>query len=155
MSENGNKYKLIDILIVEDDNDHARLIVWALKSLGWLQNNIIHLNDGQKAINYMRKTGEYSNSNHKLPELILLDIKMPVKDGFEVLEDLKADSKFNKIPIVILSTTYEPSDIEKAMKLGVVAFIRKTATFEELKEKMDRMGNHWGLLERSETQCNS
>ena len=93
MSENGNKhnkYKLIDILIVEDDNDHARLIVWALKSLGWLQSNIIHLNDGQKALG-----------------------------------------------------------------LGVVAFIRKTATFEELKEKMDRMGNHWGLLERSETQYNS
>lgn len=137
--------KLVDnnvmapILIVEDEEDHARLITRSLRDSGNIANELIVLDNGEKAIEYMKK-GE------NLPLLILLDVKMPMKNGFEVLEELKSDKKLKKIPVVMLTTTSTSEDISRALELGANDYIVKPVHFAEFTEKVKKLGYYWGII---------
>jgi len=134
------------VLIVEDEEDHARIIIRALAENGKMMNEIIHLTNGEEAVNFLMKKDKYEDHNHQNPSLILLDIKMPMMNGFEVLAVLKSDENLRKIPVVILSTTSTSDDIDKAMSLGANDFIIKPVKFTEFIEKVSKLGFYWGLV---------
>jgi len=134
------------ILVVEDEEDHARLIIRALKDTGKMMNEIIHINNGVDALDFLMKRGKYANENHHTPALILLDVKMPMKNGFEVLAELKADEVLKKIPVVMLTTTSTSEDIDRAMSLGANDYIVKPITFLDFTEKVSKLGYYWGIV---------
>jgi CheY-like chemotaxis protein len=134
------------ILLVEDEEDHARLIMKGLKERGRLVNDIVWLKNGQDALDYIRKEGAYSEDTSPLPGLVLLDVKMPIKNGFEVLEELKVDNRYKHIPVVMLTTTSETADIQKAMNLGANDYIVKPVKFSEFTEKISSIGHYWVMI---------
>ncbi|MCF6212919.1 MAG: response regulator [Flavobacteriaceae bacterium] len=134
------------ILMVEDDEDHARLIKKALKKSGKIINEICHAKNGQEALDFLKKEGLFKNSKYLRPILILLDIKMPIKNGFEVLKEIKIDKKLKKIPVVILTTTATDEDIAKALRLGANDYIVKPIEFNDFTEKVRKLGCYWGLI---------
>ena len=95
------------ILLAEDDAGHASLVKRNLKRAG-IVNNIIHVEDGQETLDYLRCQGKYAGRTQNGPLLLLLDIKMPRVDGVEVLKQLKAEEKTARIPVIMLTTTDDP-----------------------------------------------
>ncbi len=134
------------ILIAEDEDDHARIISRSLKESAAIANEIIRVVNGQEAINYLKKEGKYKNLNHSLPILVLLDVKMPLKDGFEVLQEIKEDEKLKNIPVVMLTTTSTRDDLEKALKLGANDYIVKPLKLKDFMNKVSKLGCYWGLV---------
>lgn len=134
------------ILVVEDEEDHARLIIKSLEETGNVLNKIIHIENGQLAIDYLKKINAYETNTDELPGLILLDVKMPMKNGFEVLEEIKTDETLKKIPVVMLTTTSTSEDIEKALKLGANDYIVKPIKFNDFTNKVSKLGYYWGMI---------
>lgn len=137
---------LAPILIVEDEEDHARLINRSLSESGNLANELIHVENGEEAINFLRKKEKYRDDPSALPILILLDVKMPMMNGFEVLEELKKDDLLSAIPVVMLTTTSTSEDINKALSLGANDYIIKPVNFSDFTEKVKKLGVYWGIV---------
>jgi two-component system response regulator len=132
----------VDILLVEDNQEDAELTIRALKKQR-LANNLIHLQDGEEALNYL------FSSEHNLPKLVLLDLKMPKVDGIEVLRRLKSDELRKVIPVVLLTSSKEERDIVESYKLGVNAYIVKPVEFEKLVSAVSDIGLFWLILNQS------
>jgi len=148
---NVNILKHLDvILLVEDEEDHARLIMNSLKREGKLLNEIIWVKNGVEALEYMDKSMKSEQADKEKPRLILLDIKLPLKDGFEVLKILKTDETYRKIPVVMLTTTSNSDDVKKALSLGANDYIVKPVKFSDFVEKVSKLGNYWILTSDAE-----
>ena len=143
------KKSLSAILLVEDEEDHVRLIKKALKEHGRLLNDIYRVKNGEEAMQYIKRTGEYNEKNAPLPGLILLDIKLPMKDGFEVLKELKSDKKYKNIPVVMLTTASATEDVRKALELGANDYIVKPVKFTDFVEKVGKLGYYWAFISDS------
>jgi two-component system, response regulator len=130
----------IDIILVEDNLDDAQLTIRALKKRN-LANNLLHLWDGEEAIQYLTL-----NQHNNLPKLILLDLKMPKIDGIEVIQYLKRDATLKTIPIVVLTSSKENNDIKKAYELGANAYIVKPVDFEKFTQAVSEIGVFWLIL---------
>ncbi len=141
------KDKKVDvILLVEDNPDHVDNTIYALRSVGVI-NSIKVVGDGKEALDYIYNEGEYVDKEKApRPGLILLDIKLPKVDGFEVLEKLKADPDLKKIPVVILTTLDAPHDIEKGAILGANDYIVKPVKFDDFAKKVKNLGKYWLLV---------
>src|SRR5262245_80104 len=113
----------IEILLVEDDPADVRLAQEALKE-GKIPNHLRVFSDGVEALAYLRGEGEYAQGR-LLPDLILLDLKMPKKSGLEVLAEIKADESLRRIPVIVLTTSDAPDDIWKAYDLQASCYITK------------------------------
>ncbi len=137
---------LDSVLVVEDEEDHARLIIKSLKESINLKNDIIWIDNGKDAIDYLQYKDKYENSTHSLPGLILLDIKLPFKDGFEILLEVKSSPPLKSIPIVMLTTTSTGNDINRALALGANDYIVKPVSFEEFITKIKRLGYYWEFI---------
>lgn len=137
--------KFINILLVEDNPDDVELTIHALK-----KNNIINpitvLRDGQEALDFLFYKGKYANSTHALPNVILLDLKLPKVDGIEILQKIKFDRKLKLIPVVVLTSSKEESDIIKSYDLGVNSYIRKPVDFDQFVETVKQIGFYWLLI---------
>ena len=120
------------LLLVEDEPDHAYLIKEALKNNGHLANEIIWVKSGSDAVDYVYNKGKYKRNNAANPCLILLDIKLPELDGFEVLKIIKSDDNYKSIPIVMLTTTRNSEDVKKALMLGANDYITKPVEWDVL-----------------------
>lgn len=143
-----NNYKNPEmILLIEDNEDHAFLIRKSLKEKGRIENGIYWVKNGQEGLDYVYQKGKYSS--FESPGLILLDVKMPIKGGFEVLEELKSHKKHKKIPIVMLTTTSNPKDVRKALEMGANDYIVKPVRFEKLAEKVGNLGKYWLMISDS------
>lgn len=118
-----------NILLVEDNVHDAEMTIRALKK-NHVTNPVLHLTDGQKALNYMFFKGEFADRDAAMPVLILLDLKMPKVDGFEVLQALKANEATKHVPIVILASSKLHPDIETGMALGADNYIVKPVNLE-------------------------
>ena len=138
--------KLEVILLVEDEADHAELIIKGLKQDSHLINEIKWVENGQEAIDYIRQSGKYNKANAPRPGLVLLDIKLPRKDGFQVLQDIKSDENLKTIPVVMLTTTSISDDIVKALKLGANDYIVKPVRFQDFVEKAKGLGHYWAFI---------
>jgi len=115
-----------NILLVEDDPDHAHLIMRELKKSG-VFNTIDWVEDGSDAIDYLQCTGEYADNSISRLGLILLDIKLPKLNGLEVLQWIKNNDETKDLPVVMLTTSSDIRDIEKSYSLGANLYVEKSA----------------------------
>lgn len=121
----------IRILMAEDSPSDAELARQAFKD-GRMLNDLVIVKDGVEALLYLRKQGEYANVER--PDVILLDLNMPKKDGREVLEEVKADDALKTIPVVILTTSADEQDILRSYELQASSFITKPVEFDKFLE---------------------
>jgi CheY-like chemotaxis protein len=134
------------VLLVEDDLNDIFLVKRAFK-IARIRNPLQVVTDGQEAINYLRGDGRYADREaHPLPKLIVMDIKMPRKTGFEVLEWVKGDGRpLRRIPVVIVSSSDNPADINRAYELGANAYMVKPVSFREVEHLFNSITQYWGL----------
>ncbi|HUJ19069.1 MAG TPA: response regulator [Nitrospirota bacterium] len=127
------------ILLVEDDPGHALLIEKNLRRAG-IANEIITLDNGQKAVDFLFKKGEYNGDGHPAPPLILLDLNLPIIDGYQVLTIIKNDDRTKQIPVVMLTTTDSPHEISRCYELGCNVFVTKPVEYEKFSEAVRMLG---------------
>lgn len=125
------------IVMVEDDLGHALLIEKNLRRFG-VVNAIHHCEDGQTAIDYFFDNGKVRNISDQT--LILLDLNLPIRDGFEVLEMLKKNEKTRKIPIIILTTTSNPREVDRCYQLGCNIYITKPVDYQSFTAALEKLG---------------
>ena len=124
------------IVLVEDDPDHAELIIESLMS-GDIETEIILVEDGVEAIDYFQELGtKWNGQIERKIRLIILDINLPKISGMDILKFLKKNSKYSKIPVIVLSTSSDPRTIDEAYKNGVNGYFVKPASYEEFVEKV-------------------
>ena len=134
------------ILLVEDNPDDEALALRALKKNN-ITNKVVVARDGVEALDYMFGTGAHSGRDTRLlPQVILLDLKLPKLDGFEVLRRLRADARTKLLPIVILTTSNEEQDRLDGYGLGANSFVRKPVEFGQFIEAVRQLGLYWLLL---------
>lgn len=126
------------IVLVEDDDGHATLVERNLKH--GLANGLHRLRDGQEALDFVRAHNAQSNLGSSQPMLLLLDIKMPRIDGIEVLRQLKADPRTMMVPVIILTTTDDPREIQRCYELGCSVYITKPVDYQSFVEAITRLG---------------
>jgi len=129
----------VTILLAEDDPGHARLIEKNLRR-GNVTNEIVFATNGQEAIDYLFSEGEYANNKHASHLLVLLDLNMPVLDGYQVLERIKADERTKSIPVIILTTTDDPREVARCYELGCNVYVTKPVDYEQFAEAMRKLG---------------
>jgi len=129
----------VTILLVEDDPGHAVLIGKNLRRAG-IANDIVTFNDGQKAIDYLLKKDGYQDSTHHDPLLILLDLNLPVLDGYQVLKIIKNDERTKRIPVVMLTTTDNPKEVTKCYELGCNVYVTKPVEYEAFSKAIQNLG---------------
>ena len=132
--------KKIDILLIEDNPGDIKLICEAFKE-GPIYNNLTIVGDGEKALSFLHKEGVYQNCLH--PDLILLDLNMPRKDGREVLAKIKADPKLKHIPVVILTSSEAEQDIRNAYNLQANCYITKPADVTQFFNVVKLIQDFW------------
>lgn len=137
--------RCINILLVEDNPDDVELTILALERNN-IANPVTVVRDGQEALDYLYYKGKYKNAEHELPNLILLDLKLPKVDGIEVLNQIKADRKLKLIPVVVLTSSKEDSDVLKSYDLGVNSYIRKPVDFDQFVDTVKHIGFYWLLI---------
>ncbi len=131
------------ILLVEDDLAHAEIVRRSLADFR-IANRIIHVEDGQAALDYLRDASATgAKPEHPLPDLILLDLRLPKVDGLEVLRRIKGDDGLRPIPTVVLTTSAAESDIIEAYEGGAGSFLVKPIDFEKFMKLMDAFGFYW------------
>ncbi len=132
------KGEAISILLVEDNVDHAHLVMRKLRSFK-IANTITHLEDGESALQFLKK----ARKEQSLPNLILLDLRLPKIDGLEVLKEVKTNPDYSNIPVVILTTSEKETDVAKAYHLHANSYLVKPVSFENFTELMDILGFYW------------
>ncbi|MFT4111434.1 response regulator [Silvibacterium sp.] len=131
------------ILLVEDDPDHEVLTIRALRKSN-IANEIRVARDGEEAIRIL--FGSDPDSLQSAPQVILLDLKLPKIDGLEVLRRIRESDKTRMLPVVILTSSDEESDIVRSYRLGVNSYIRKPVNFNEFAEATRQLGMYWLVL---------
>ena len=132
--------KPIEILLVEDNPGDVRLTVEALKDAK-VHNNLYVAKDGVEAMSFLRREGAYANAPR--PDLILLDLNLPKKDGREVLEEIKEDKGLRRIPVVVLTTSEAEMDILKAYNLHANCYINKPVGLEQFITVIKTIEDFW------------
>jgi len=134
------------LLLVEDNPDDEALTLRALKKHN-LANDIIVARDGQEALDYLFAQGAYSSRDiNQLPQVVLLDLKLPKIDGLEVLEQIRANPVTRNVPVVILTSSNEEQDILRSYDLGANSYVRKPVDFEQFIEAARQLGLFWLVL---------
>jgi CheY-like chemotaxis protein len=137
MPEQG---KAIRVLLVEDSPDYDRILRRAMRRTRLLEELYV-VDDGDQAMEFLRREGEYAEAPR--PDLILLDLNLPRKDGWEVLREIKAEKHLKGIPVVVLTTSDADADVRRAYQLQASCFITKPADFNELERLMIGLGEFW------------
>jgi CheY-like chemotaxis protein len=133
------------ILIAEDDAGHARLIEKNLSRAG-LHNEIQRFENGQQVLDFLFRRGAEPHRALDTPYLLLLDIHMPQIDGVEVLRQLKNDPQLRKIPVIMLSTTDDPREVERCHTIGCASYIVKPVDYEKFAEAIKSLGLYISLV---------
>jgi CheY-like chemotaxis protein len=131
-----------EILLVEDDPGDVRLALEVLRELH-MEERCVVVNDGEEAIDFLHARGAYSQRAPGMPRVIVLDLKMPRVDGFELLEHIKADPRFKLIPVVVLTSSREERDVQRAYALGVNSYAVKSINFAEYRERLRTLVKYW------------
>lgn len=127
------------IVMAEDDDGHASLVQRNLKRAG-IVNPILHVKDGQEALDYVFCREQHANRAPNGPILLLLDINMPRVDGIEVLRQIKANERSAKVPVIMLTTTDDPREVQRCYELGCSVYIVKPVSYDDFIEAIKRLG---------------
>jgi CheY-like chemotaxis protein len=137
-----------EILLVEDNVFDAELAIRALKSRN-LANKLIHVTDGQAALDYLFGSApdeEGAKACHETLKVVLLDLKLPKVDGADVLRQIRANPRTKMLPVVILTSSHEESDVVKTYHLGANSYIVKPVDFDKFSEAVSNLGLYWCVL---------
>lgn len=136
----------VEVLLVEDNPNDVELTLHAFKKNN-LTNEIKVVRDGAEALDYLFSEGEFKdNGATVMPRVIMLDLKLPKVDGMEVLKQIRADERTRCVPVVILTSSHEESDIMRSYDLGVSSYIVKPVDFDQFTDAVRAMGFYWLLL---------
>jgi two-component system response regulator len=133
------------ILLIEDNPDDETLALRAFVKNN-IGNPVIVARDGVEALDYLMGTGAQAADGPISPAVVLLDLKLPKLDGLEVLARIRADERTRRLPVVILTTSDEDTDLSQSYDLGVNSYVRKPVDFAEFTEAVARLGVYWLLL---------
>ncbi len=133
------------ILLAEDNANDAELIVSALQQ-AHLANEIVVTEDGEQALDFLHRRGRHAGRTGPQPGVILLDLKMPKFDGHEVLRQIRSDPALRSLPVVILTSSREESDLLQTYQQGVNAYVVKPVDFKEFTAAVGKLGCFWALL---------
>jgi len=145
-----DQFEQVEILLVEDNALDAELTTRALKN-GGLANKLLWVKDGQEALDYLFRAGEYAGRENTVPRLVLLDLKMPKVDGIEVLKAVKANDRTKRIPVVVMTSSQEEKDMAQTYDLGVNSYVVKPVDFNALAELARQAGYYWLAINRTPT----
>ncbi len=135
-------FEPVEILLVEDSPLDAELALRALRQ-GGLANSLLWVKDGEQALDYLFRRGEYAQRPEGSPRLVLLDLKMPRVDGIEVLRQIKADAGTRRIPVVVMTSSKEESDVSQTYDLGVNSYVVKPVDFNAIVDVVRQAGYYW------------
>ena len=139
------------ILLAEDDPNDVLLLQRAFQKAG-LRDNLKVVRDGEQAIDYLIGKGPYSNRDrYPLPFLLLLDLKMPGTDGFEVLQWVRAETELKRLLIVVLTSSNLQADVDRAYELGANSYLVKPVEFDEMANMIQRFEAYWSEINRMPT----
>lgn len=137
---------IVEVLLVEDNPHDAELALRALRK-NQLANAVVHVADGAEALDFLYARNAFSERRKmNRPKLVLLDLKLPKVDGLEVLRTLKADPELRPIPVVVLTTSREESDLMTSYDLGVNSYIVKPVDFPKFVDAIQQLGFYWLLI---------
>ena len=133
------------ILLAEDSPADAEMAIDALREAN-LANPIVHVEDGIEAMDYLLRRGKFANRAEGLPAVILLDIKMPRMDGIEVLREVRGSDALKHLPVVVLTSSREETDLARSWDLGVNAYVVKPVDSEQFFQAVKTLGRFWAVL---------
>ena len=133
------------ILLAEDSLADAEMAIDALREAN-LANPIVHVEDGVEALDYLFRRGAYADREEGNPSVLLLDIKMPRMDGLEVLKTIRGDEKLKHLPVVILSSSREESDLARSWDLGANAYVVKPVDIDQFFQAVKTLGTFWAVI---------
>jgi len=139
--------KPITILLVEDDDGHARLLERNLRR-GGIVNRLVRVSDGQEAVDYLERVAPYADEGqYPLPGVIFLDVRMPRLDGFEVLGRIKSNHELRTIPVIMVTSTDNQREIDRAYELGANGYVVKPVNMEAFMDRVVRLGMFVEVIE--------
>ncbi|RKH44473.1 response regulator [Corallococcus sicarius] len=133
------------ILLVEDSANDVALTMAALEEVH-LANEVVVVRDGQQALDYLFRKGEYANRKDGHPAVVLLDLKLPKVDGLEVLEKVKGAPELKSVPVVMLTSSREEQDLARSYGLGVNAYVVKPVAFPDFVSALRELGLFWAVV---------
>ncbi|HMN60112.1 MAG TPA: response regulator [Anaerolinea sp.] len=137
------------ILLVEDNQDDEELTLIAFKKANIL-NEIIITRDGQEALDFLYAQGDYAGRDPgDLPQVILLDLKLPKLSGLEVLERVRSDPRTRLVPVVVMTSSSEEEDILSSYRLGANSYVRKPVEFQRFADSVRQLGLYWLLINQT------
>ncbi len=139
------------ILLIEDDDVDVEIVKRAFKRCE-IKNQLYVTCNGEDGLNFLSHNGKYSNEINPRPGVILLDINMPIMNGIEFLKVIKNDDDFKSIPVVVLTTSGQPSDVNESFELGVAGYFIKSLEFDEFTDAVSTISTYWTLSELKEVE---
>jgi two-component system response regulator len=136
------------ILLVEDNPDDVDLTLRAFKKAN-ITNEVVVARDGVEALDYLFGTGAHAAKKHELPQVVLLDLKLPRVDGLEVLQRIRGDARTKFLPVVVLTSSREEQDLVRSYQLGVSSYVRKPVDFTQFMDAARQLGLYWLVLNLS------
>ena len=133
------------ILLVEDDPKDVELTLTGLAEYN-LANEVVVARDGEEALDYLYRRGNHAMRANGNPAVMLLDLKLPKVNGFEVLEQVRSDDNLKMIPVVILTSSHEERDLVRGYKLGVNAYVVKPVDFHQFVNAIKELGVFWAVI---------
>ena len=138
-----NLVEPVHILMADDDPDDRMMAEKAMREYR-LKNKLLFVEDGEELMDYLQRRGKYADAAmFPWPDLILLDLNMPKKDGREALAEIKADQRLRRIPVVVLTTSKAEEDVIRSYDLGVNSYITKPVSFQGLAEALRLLNMYW------------
>lgn len=137
--------ELKKILIAEDDPKDAELMLLALEE-SKIANNVVLVKDGAEALDYLYRSGKFSNRENRNPIVAFLDLKMPKVDGLTVAKEIKSNVNLKTIPLVIVTSSREEKDLVESYNIGVNAYVVKPVEFDKFIETVRQLGIFWALI---------
>lgn len=130
------------ILIADDDADDRMFLEQAMRRNGYEQD-IRFVEDGEELMDYLRRQGRYNAQNAPWPNMLILDLNMPRKNGFQALSEIKDDPELRRLPVVVMTTSSADEDVVKTYSLGVNSFVTKPFNFNRLVEMVGTLRMYW------------
>jgi two-component system response regulator len=133
-------------ILLAEDSENDRFMLKKAVEKSHVSARVFMVEDGQEAMDFLRRSGKYAEGDHPKPDLLLLDLNMPRKSGIETLREIRGDANLSSLPVVVLTTSEAEQDIIRSYDLGVNWFLTKPATLESLGEMVKFLANHWQAI---------